>query len=138
MSQEPNTSCRRRSERTSARVQVLVHCRGRFQRAKAADYSQVGLQLEGTFGLIPGDLILIELISGVRVPGKVEWSLGGQTGIAFAERLELSHPAMVELARKATSGPGHRIAQASMSRRTDERQDDLAGRHLLRKQTDSD
>jgi len=101
MSQEPTTSCRRTIERTSARAQVLVHCRGRFQRAKIADYSQAGLQLEGTFGLIPSDLVLIELISGVRVPGKVEWSLGGQTGIVFSERLETSHPAMVELARKA-------------------------------------
>ena len=101
MSQEPTTSCRRRIERTSARIQVLVHCRGRFQRAKIADYSQVGLQLEGTFGLIPRDLVAIELLSGVRVPGKVEWSLGGQTGIVFSDRLETSHPAMVELARKA-------------------------------------
>jgi hypothetical protein len=39
MSQEEITSCRRQSERTSARTQVLVHCRGRFQRAKVADYS---------------------------------------------------------------------------------------------------
>jgi len=101
MSQEPITSCRRRIERTSARVQVLVHCRGRFQRAKIADYSHVGLQLEGTFGLIPTDLVLIELVSGIRLPGKVEWSLGGQTGIVFSERLESSHPAIVELARKA-------------------------------------
>ena len=79
----------------------MVHCRGRFQRAKIADYSQLGLQLEGTFGLIPSDLVQIELISGVRVPGKVEWSLGCQTGIVYSERLEASHPAMVELARKA-------------------------------------
>jgi hypothetical protein len=100
MTQESTISCRRRIERTSARVQVLVHCRGRFQRAKVADYSQVGLQLEDTFGLIPSDLVLIELVSGVRVPGKVEWSLGGQTGIVFSERLKTSHPAMVELARK--------------------------------------
>jgi hypothetical protein len=101
MSQELTKSCRRRIERAPVRVQVLVHCRGRFQRAKIADYSHVGLQLEGTFGLIPRDPVLIELVSGVRVPGKVEWSLGGQTGIAFSERLETSHPAMVELARKA-------------------------------------
>jgi hypothetical protein len=99
MSQEPVKSCRRKDERSSAGVQVLVHCRGHFQRAKIANYSQVGLQLNGTFGLIPSDVVLIELISGVQVPGKVEWSLGGQTGIAFSERLEASHPAMEELRR---------------------------------------
>jgi hypothetical protein len=109
MSQAPNTSCRRRIERTSARVQVLVHCRSRFQRAKIADYSQVGLQLEGTFGLIQSDLVVIELISGLRVPGKVGWSLGGQTGIVFSEPLEPSHPAMVELAGKTAGGLGHRV-----------------------------
>ena len=107
MSQEPTTSCRRRTERTSARVQVLVHCRGRFQRAKIADYSQAGLQLEGTFGLIQCDLVLIELISGVRVPGKVEWSLGGQTGIVFSERLEASHPAMFPPRFQDAAAPGY-------------------------------
>ena len=101
MSQLRTTSCRRNIERTSARVPVLVHCRGRFQRAMITDYSQAGLQLEGTFGLIPSDRVLIELASGVQVPGRVEWSLGGQTGVVFPERLEESHQAMVELARKA-------------------------------------
>jgi hypothetical protein len=61
----------------------------------------VGLQLEGTFGLIPTDRVEIELMSGDRVPGKVEWSLGGQTGIVFSEPLDASHSAMVELARSA-------------------------------------
>jgi hypothetical protein len=60
----------------------------------------VGLQLEGTFGLIPTDPVQIELASGVRVPGKVEWSLGGQTGIVFSQPLEASHQAIEELARK--------------------------------------
>jgi hypothetical protein len=100
MSQQPVTSCRRKIERTSAGVQVLVHCRGRFQRAKITDYSQVGLRLEGTFGLIPTDVVSIELSSGLRVPGKVEWSLGGQTGVVFSQTLEASHQAMVELAGK--------------------------------------
>lgn len=92
---------RRKIERASSGLQVLVHVRGRFQRAKIANYSQEGLRLDGTFGLIARDLVQIELISGLRVPGKVEWSLGGQTGIAFCERLDMSHPAMVELARNA-------------------------------------
>jgi hypothetical protein len=105
MSQERTISCRRRIERTSAKVQVLVHCRGHFQRAKIADYSEAGLQLDGTFGLIPTDRIQIELISGVRVPGKVEWSLGGRTGVVFSERLDESHPVMVEIAQQA-NGPG--------------------------------
>lgn len=100
MSQVPATSCRRKVERTSAKVQVLVHCRGRFQRAKISDYSQTGLRLEGTFGLIPTDVVEIEVTSEVRVPGKVEWSLGGQTGVVFTERAEASHQAIEDVARK--------------------------------------
>jgi hypothetical protein len=59
------------------------------------------LQLEGTFGLIPTDLVAIELVSGVRVPGKVEWSLGGRTGVVFPEPLEATHEAMLELDRNS-------------------------------------
>jgi PilZ domain len=102
MSQARTVSCRRRIERTSVRVYVLVYCRDHFQRANIADYSEAGLQLEGTFGLIPTDRVQIELVSGLRVPGKVEWSLGGRTGIIFSQRLDEAHPAMVELARKAS------------------------------------
>lgn len=102
MSEELTRPGRRQSERTSVKIQVFVHCRGHFQRAKITDYSHAGLQLEGTFGLIRRDPVQIELVSGVRVPGKVEWSLGGQTGVIFSPPLEASHPAMVELARKAT------------------------------------
>jgi hypothetical protein len=102
MSQELTTPGRRRLGRTPAKAQVLVHCRGRFQRASIANYSPVGLQLEGTFGLIETDRVLIELASGVQMAGRVEWSLGGRTGVAFSEPLAPSHPAMVELACKAT------------------------------------
>lgn len=101
MSQPPTSPSRRQFERTPAKAQVFVHCRGHFQRARIVDYSQVGMQLAGTFGLIKTDLVTIELVSGVRVQGKVEWSLGGQTGIVFLQQLEPSHVAMEELARSA-------------------------------------
>ena len=106
MSQGPMTSCRRKAERRATKVQVLIHCRSRFQSARIVDYSHAGLQLEGTFGLIPSDRVEIELMSGARLPGKVEWSLGGQTGVVFAERLDASHPAMEELARDAGQETG--------------------------------
>jgi hypothetical protein len=100
MSDKATMLFRRQFERTSARAPVFVHCRGRFQRAMIADYSQVGLQLQGTFGLIRNDPVLIELISGVRIEGKVEWSLGVRTGVVFLEPLQPSDPAMQELARQ--------------------------------------
>src|SRR5262249_6040597 len=56
--------------------------------------------LEGTFGLIKHDPIQVELITGTRVLGKVEWSLGAHTGMIFHEPLQPSHPAIVELERR--------------------------------------
>src|SRR5262249_49906262 len=92
---------RRRFGRTPVKANAFVHCGSRFQRAQIVDYSLGGLQLEGTFGLIKHDPIQVELISGARVLGKVAWSLGALTGVIFHEPLSPSHPAIVELARRA-------------------------------------
>ena len=102
--QEPTaSSMRRQFERRALRANAFIHCRGRYQRAKVVDYSQDGLQLQGTFGLMKRDPILIELLSGTRVQGRVAWTLGAHTGVAFTEVLPESHPALAELARKANA-----------------------------------
>ena len=100
MQQSPITSGRQ-FERRPVTANAFVHCRGQFQPAKIVDYSAGGLRLEGTYGLIKRDLIEIELISGPRIPCRVAWSLGGQTGIVFSEPLPASHPALIELSRRA-------------------------------------
>jgi PilZ domain len=99
--QPPSPDVHRQFERHPVKVHAFVHCRGQFQNATVIDYSNGGLQLEGTFGLIKTDAIEIEFISGIRVPGRVAWSLGGQTGIVFLESLPTDHPALVELLRRA-------------------------------------
>jgi hypothetical protein len=43
----------------------------------------------------------VELISGVRIRGKVAWSLGTQTGVVFSEPLAATHPVVLDLARRA-------------------------------------
>ena len=91
----------RQLERRPVKTSAIVHCRGQFQTAKVVDYSAGGLRLEGTFGLINRDPIEVELISGTRIHGRVAWSLGSQTGIAFPEPLPTSHPALIELSRRA-------------------------------------
>ena len=100
MQQSPITFSRQ-FERRPVTANAFVHCRGQFQPAKVVDYSAGGLRLEGTYGLIKRDLIEIELISGPRIPCRVAWSLGGQTGIVFSEPLPASHPALIELSRRA-------------------------------------
>ena len=93
----------REFDRHPVKAYAFVHCRGQFQSAKVIDYSKGGLQLEGTFGLIETDAIQIELISGIRVSGRVAWSFGAQTGIVFFEPLPTDHPALLELLRRAVT-----------------------------------
>jgi hypothetical protein len=102
---------RRQHERTPVRANAFVHHGSRFQRAQVVDYSHGGLQLEGTFGLTKQDAIQVELITGVRIAGKVAWSLGSHTGIVFPELLPPTHPAIVELARRARKS----LAEQSLS-----------------------
>jgi hypothetical protein len=101
MHTSPAPENRRKFARNSVKAYAFVHSRGRFQRAVVIDYSQGGLQLEGTFGLFKNDAVEIEFISGTRVSGAVAWSLGPRTGVAFAEPLDLTHPAIIELAYRA-------------------------------------
>ncbi len=102
MPQITPSAVRRQFERRAIRANALVHCRGQFQRAKVVDYSQGGLLLQGTFGLMKRDPVQVELLSGTRVQGRLAWSLGAQTGVVFPEALTPTHPAMIELTRKAT------------------------------------
>jgi hypothetical protein len=101
MQQSPGPDVRRQVQRNPVRAHAFAHARGRFQPATVVDYSHGGLQLEGTFGLFKLDPVQIEFISGIRVLGQVAWSLGGRAGIAFSEGLPATHPAIVELARRA-------------------------------------
>ena len=101
MQQSAGAQPRRQFDRAPVKANAFVHRGSSFQRAQIVDYSQGGLQLEGTFGLVKQDPIQVELVSGVRVMARVAWSLGSHTGIVFPEPLPASHPAMLELARRA-------------------------------------
>jgi hypothetical protein len=92
---------RRKYERNPVKANAFVHCRGQFQRAKVIDFSPHGLQLAGTFGLMRCDSIQIEFVSGIRIQGKVAWSQGSCVGVAFFEPLPGTHPAVIELVRRA-------------------------------------
>jgi PilZ domain len=92
---------RRKYERNPVKANAFVHCRGQFQCAKVIDFSPHGLQLAGTFGLMKHDSIQIEFVSGSRIRGKVAWSQGSYVGVTFFEPLAGTHPAVIELARRA-------------------------------------
>ena len=103
---KPSAVTRRQSARTAVTTHAFVHCRGRFQHTKVIDYSPGGVQLGGTFGLNRTDPVEVELMSGTRLAGRVAWSVGERSGITFSESLQETHPAMVELARRAVATPG--------------------------------
>ena len=52
MQQPTSADVHRQFHRHPVKANAFVHCRGQFQSAKVIDYSNGGLQLEGTFGLI--------------------------------------------------------------------------------------
>jgi PilZ domain len=99
--QEESASLRRRHKRVATRVTTLLHCHGRFQTVHVLDFSLGGLQLEGCFGIGPGDDLILELLSGHRVGGKCAWSIGGRVGVRFPEPLSEDHPALAVLRQGA-------------------------------------
>jgi len=90
---EERPSVRRQDERHSVRLTALAHCHGRFQTVRIVDFSSGGLQLQGGFGVGPGDDVVVELLSGHRLAAKAAWSLGSRIGIRFLQPLSVDHPA---------------------------------------------
>src|ERR1700730_11061160 len=82
----------RTSERRDTKMHAIVHCRGRFQSVRIRDISPSGMKLEGGFGLLPGDVITIELLSRRTLGGAVAWALPPYTGIAFDQPLSEDDP----------------------------------------------
>jgi hypothetical protein len=102
---ERATAIRRQHERRSAAITALVHSHGRFQTVSILDFSTGGLQLQGAFGVATGDQIVIELLSGHRLPAKAVWSLGSRIGAQFTPTLLADHPALVALQRTVGALP---------------------------------
>lgn len=91
---------RRHHERHLTRVVALAHCHGRFQTVRVVDFSLGGLQLQGSFGVIAGDAITVELLSGHRLAAIVAWSIGDRLGVRFLEPLETGHPAIAVMQQR--------------------------------------
>jgi hypothetical protein len=98
---EERPSVRRRDERHSIRLTALAHCHGRFQTVRIVDFSTGGLQLQGGFGVGPGDDVIVELLSGDRLAAKAAWSLGSRIGVRFLQPLSADHPAWLVLEQAA-------------------------------------
>src|ERR1700738_4210784 len=57
--------------RRNIKMSALIFRDDRFQHVQIVNYSLGGLLLSGTFGLIHQDAVEVELISGLRICGRV-------------------------------------------------------------------
>jgi hypothetical protein len=86
----------RTTERRDTKMHAIVHCRGRFQSVGIRDISPGGMKLENAFGLLPGDVVMIELLSRRTIGGTVVWAVAPYTGIAFDQPLSEDDPLLAK------------------------------------------
>ncbi len=88
----PDALKERAFERHDTRMRALLHFRARYQSVIVRDVSHGGMKLEKAFGLVPGDVVTIVLLSGRAFQGKVMWSVAPFCGLAFETPLDLQDP----------------------------------------------
>lgn len=98
---EERSLVRQRDDRHQIHLTALAYCHGRFHTVRVVDFSLGGLQLQGTFGVGPGDDMVVELLSGHRLAATAAWSLGSRVGVRFLQPLTAEHPALAVLLRAA-------------------------------------
>ena len=74
---------RRSFERHEPRTHAILHSRSHFQSVTIRDISRGGIKLENAFGLMPGDVVRIELLPRRHLQGKVAWSVASFCGVVF-------------------------------------------------------
>lgn len=78
--------------RQKTRWDAVLYVHGRFQNIIIHNISRSGMKLKNAFGLVPGDVMSVELVSHRIFDGTVVWSVAPYTGIAFTEFLEDDDP----------------------------------------------
>lgn len=78
--------------RQKTRWDAVLYMHGRFQNIIIHNISRSGMKLKNAFGLVPGDVMSVELVSHRIFDGTVVWSVAPYTGIAFTEFLEDDDP----------------------------------------------
>jgi PilZ domain len=73
---ESPLSERRSFARRKARLDAILTVHGRFQRILIHNISRSGMKLKNAFGLVPGDVVTVELLFDRTLEGTVMW-VGG-------------------------------------------------------------
>ena len=80
--------------RQKTRWDAVLYVHGRFQNIIIHNISRSGMKLKNAFGLVPGDVVSIELLSKRSFDGTVVWSVAPYTGIAFTDFLADDDPVL--------------------------------------------
>jgi len=94
-SSEHHLSERRSFARHKTRCDAVLNAHGRFQPVIIHNVSRSGMKLKNAFGLVPGDVVAVELLSRRRFDGTVMWAVAPYTGIAFDESLAEDDPVLI-------------------------------------------
>ena len=86
------TTERRRSTRSSVQIDAVLHAAQSSQTVTITNLAPEGVGLHVAVGLMPGDVVEIELKNGRMLPGEVVWRLMGSCGIHFSEPLSEDDP----------------------------------------------
>ena len=91
-SEEESSAEERSSERRIVRKHAILHCHDRVQTVVIRDVSTGGMKIQNAFGLAPGDVVRVELLTRRAFEGKVAWAVSPYCGIKFHKPLEHSDP----------------------------------------------
>jgi hypothetical protein len=94
LAEETHLSERRSSPRQKTRWDAVLYVHGRFQNVIIHNISRSGMKLKNAFGLVPGDVVSVELLSRRTFEGTVVWSVAPYTGIAFTDFLGDDDPVL--------------------------------------------
>lgn len=90
--EQPSSHEGRTSERRSIRKHAILHCHDRVQTVVIRDISAGGMKIQNAFGLAPGDVVRVELLTRRAFEGKVAWAVSPYCGIKFDTALEQGDP----------------------------------------------
>ncbi len=93
---------------------VALIVAGQRRTCAIAKISPLGATLRGTMSEGPGDVVAIELATGQRPAGTVEWVTGGEAGIRFKQPIDM----LALLNRTLISQPGERRTMPRVEVRT--------------------
>lgn len=83
---------------------ITLHFAGQRRPYAIRRISALGTTVRGTMTQAPGDEVAVELATGQRPAGTIDWVAGGEAGIRFRQPIDM----LALLNRKLVSQPGER------------------------------